>query len=153
MSWPGAGAIVTADDLPVRTGVRLRRAANQSVNSASQTNISWDTEDEDTDGFWSSGATVTIPAGLGGLYAITYVPVVDSLTAGTRSFCSVVPTSAVTGGHALTYRNLFDNQEDRGCVGIVLPLLAADTFVCDVFHSHGSARNVTAHLSCYRIGD
>lgn len=142
----------TVDSLGSRTGVRLRRAAAQSVADATQTDISWDTEDEDTDAFWSSGATVTIPTGLGGIYAITYVPVVASLTAGSRAFGSIVPSSSITGGHASIYRALFDSQEDRCTVAVVLPLLAGDSFTCNIFHSQGASRDVTAHLSCYRIG-
>jgi hypothetical protein len=52
-----------------RTCARLRRAANQSVATATTTDISWDTEDQDTDGFITApGTTLTVPANLGGLY-------------------------------------------------------------------------------------
>lgn len=50
-------------------GVRLRRAANQSATGSASTTISWDTEDADLGGFWTSGTDVTIPAACAGTYA------------------------------------------------------------------------------------
>lgn len=66
--WTGAGwAVITG-----RTGGSWRRVAFQSIPNTTPTAISWDTEDADTDGFLSpSSTTATIPAGLGGVYAVT----------------------------------------------------------------------------------
>ena len=51
-----------AASLFTRRGCRIRRAATQTLNNATLTTISYDTEDEDTDAlFPSSGTTITIP--------------------------------------------------------------------------------------------
>jgi hypothetical protein len=52
--------------------VRLRRAAAVALGAGEAT-ITWDTEDADAAGFWSSGTTLTVPSGGGGLYIITVV--------------------------------------------------------------------------------
>jgi len=55
-----------------RTGCRLTRASNQNIPNSGDTAILWDTEASDSDNFYpGSGGTITIPAGLGGLYLAT----------------------------------------------------------------------------------
>jgi hypothetical protein len=151
---PVAGDKVRASDILVRTGCRLRRAASQSINSGSSTAISWDTEDEDTDGYIAvTGTTVTIPTGLGGLYAITaHVNGVISEGGGTRSFIDIDMTSTLTGMPDL-FRNPAEwEAEDMYDIAITVPLLEGDSFVVHCFHNTGSAVNHTGWLSCYRIG-
>ncbi len=145
---PLAGQVVRASHLQDRFGVTLRRVAVQSVASGgSPSSISWDTQDEDTDGFWSAGATVTIPAGGGGIYAVTFRAV--ALVAN-RAFMQVVPTSGITGTPA-EFRTALDVQEDRGFCSLLVPLEAADTFVCQVFHTTGANVDFTCWLACYRV--
>jgi hypothetical protein len=66
---------VTQLKLATLPELRLRRDAFQSVPGQSGpttlTAISWDTEDADTNGFWSTGEQITIPTGLGGVYSIS----------------------------------------------------------------------------------
>lgn len=51
--------------------VKVRRVATQTINSGTNTLISFDTEDADDNGFFpSSGTTLTVPTGAGGLYVI-----------------------------------------------------------------------------------
>lgn len=138
--------------LETRHGVKLH-TASQAVVSSTPTNIAWATEDEDTDAYHvAASATVTIPAGLGGIYAITYGVLVTNLSASTRQMGSIVVTSAVSGGHLDIYRDRTDVLDERLVVSVTLPLLAADSFTCDMFHTEGANRNATAHLSCYRVG-
>lgn len=47
----------------VFSGTRVSRAATQSIPTATDTAISFDTEVYDHGGWWSSGTTVTVPAG------------------------------------------------------------------------------------------
>lgn len=133
-----------------RCGGRWRRAAAQSVaTGGSTTAITWDTEDEDTDGMWSSGTTITIPSGLGGLWLITF-QCVAGVTG--RSYMQITPTSAVTGVPA-EFRAPIDPAEDRGFVTALVPLNAGDSFTCGVFHSTGAGVNFTAWVSAFRYGD
>lgn len=148
---PLAGAFVRASDIPGGVGCRLRRAANQSINTATQTAISWDTEDQDPNGFIAvTATTVTIPTGLDGLYAISFVAVGASVPAN-RFTVRITPTSGITG-MPVTFQAVGAGTEDRLVVAPTIPLLAADTFVCQVFHTNGSAINFTAWLACYRMG-
>lgn len=142
-----AGSRARAADVLARKGVTLRRTANQSVNNTTDTAISWDTEDEDLGGFWSSGTTVTIPTGLDGIYVITFRA---SANVSGRSYGQITPTSAITGT-PVDFRAVMDPVEDRALPVASLRLAAADTFTCNVFHTTGGAANFTAWLSCYRI--
>lgn len=45
------------------SAVQVRRAASQAITTATETAISFDTENLDFGGWWSSGTTVTVPAG------------------------------------------------------------------------------------------
>jgi hypothetical protein len=148
---PSAGDRIRASDILVRRGVRVRRAAVQSIASGSPTAISWDTEDEDLGGFITvTSTTVTIPTGLGGIYAITFRAVGTTLTG--RGFVEIQPTSAITG-MPTEFRNFMDtSNEDRAEVAISIPLLAGDSFVCNVIHGSGANRDFTAWLACYRTG-
>jgi hypothetical protein len=61
-SGGGSGALV---------GCRIRRAATQLISNNVNTEFTFDTEDADTNGFFvAPSTTVTIPAGLGGLYLV-----------------------------------------------------------------------------------
>jgi hypothetical protein len=151
---PGA-PIDAADILAAiaRTGCKLRNPS-QSIVTATQTDISWTIEDEDTNAFHVGGtaSAVVIPTGFAGLYSITYGGLLTGLTVGTRVFGSINIITAVTGGHLDQYRDRTDFNEDRYQVGITVPLLDGDSFTCNVFHSQGANLPVSAFLSCYRVG-
>jgi hypothetical protein len=147
---PNAGDLIRASDNLVRVGCRVRRVATQSITTATQTNMSWDTEDEDIGDFISvTSTTITIPAGYDGIYAIT-AWVTGAFTAG-RAFIEITVTSALTGTPSTT-RHYMDAAEDRGLNSITLALQAGDSFTVGVFHSTGSSVNFTGWCSCYRLG-
>lgn len=135
--------------ITTRRGCRLRRAS-QSIANATTVAINWDTEDQDTNGYiTATSTTITIPTGLGGLYAITFNSVIAAVAG--RCFVEIVPTSTITG-MPTEFRNYMDVDERRAEVAVTIPLNAADTFVCNVFHTNGSAQTATSWLSCYRVG-
>jgi hypothetical protein len=150
---PLAGELVRASDIGGDIGCRLRRVAVQSVSSGVQTAISWDTEDQDTSGFiTTTDTTVTVPAGLGGLYAVTAFASSSPTALAGRCFIEVAPTTTITGTpNPLRLAVATNGTDARYLLGIVLPLNAADSFVVNVFHTIGAATNHTAWLSCYRI--
>ena len=45
------------------SGVQVRRAATQAITTATETDVSFDTETLDFGGWWASGTTITVPAG------------------------------------------------------------------------------------------
>lgn len=56
---------------PRRVGVWLGKAASQSIGSNAVTSVAWDTEHSDAYGFHPAGsASIIVPGGLDGLYAI-----------------------------------------------------------------------------------
>jgi hypothetical protein len=135
--------------LASRTGCRLRRAATQSVANSTSVTISWDTEDEDTGAFITvTGTTVTIPTGLGGLYAITFHAV--GVTTTGRLVNWIEPTSGIAGTPA-QLRAVSSGADTFVTLGVTIPLLAGDSFISRVFHTNGAAANFTAWQSCYRV--
>lgn len=136
----GAGALV-----PGRRGCKLSRAASLSVLSTSWTVIPWDTETQDTDNYHAAGSsTVTIPAGLGGIYVVA---------------CRI----SVDGGAVLTGRSFLDltiagtiyravaTGEGIVTVSAVAALAAGNTISANVYHSTGSARGITGSLELYLL--
>ena len=83
-------------ELPPRVGVLATRATNLSIpNSGAFTDITLTAESQDTSGFFApTSATITIPAGLGGVYGVTgqIVWATSDLTLSTLRF-------VVTGSH------------------------------------------------------
>jgi hypothetical protein len=51
--------------------VRLRRTTGVSIAPGFSTDVTWDTEDSDPWGFWSSGSNLTVPSGAAGTYLVT----------------------------------------------------------------------------------
>ncbi len=149
---PLAGQFVRAGDVPTKTGCRLRRVANQLVSNITDTAISWDTEDDDPLGFITiTSPTVTIPAGLDGVYAITAFALSATTLAG-RCFIDVVVTTAIVGTPVNLRVTISTVASDlRYLNAVTIPLLAADSFQVHLFHTIGVATNHTAWLSCYRV--
>lgn len=130
--------------------LRLRRAANQSISNNTVTNISWDTEDADVDGFIAVTATdITIPSGMGGLYAFS----IDANFSGvTGTLGSYVDFNNTT--RSVIYRNNGDNgasDDKMSCSGVML-CNAADVIRCRVFQTSGGSLNLTARLEMWLLG-
>lgn len=134
-----------------RTGCVLQRAAVQSINDATETTVSWDSEVTDSDGFITApSGTITIPSGLGGLYAVT---------ARTDWSSNVLAAYNGTAFMKLTAGGIIWNQDLRGgasacTVLLSLPavrLAAGQTAVLSVYQSSGGARNVTGYLEMWRL--
>ncbi len=138
-----AGQVITADDFNPyvrRIGCHLRRAANQTLPDASLTTISWDTEVEDTDGFWSSGTTITVP--FTGIYSITVLSVAGATASG-RSF------TEITAG-SYNPRSYYGNggETTNSCTASV-PLSASDTITAALYSDMASASTLTARIFVY----
>lgn len=149
---PLAGEYVRAGDVGGDVGCRLRRVAAQSITSGNQIGISWDTEDADTDLFITvTSTTITIPTGLGGLYAVTAEGLWAAAPATGRNLIIVNPgTSGLTGIPA-EFRNSHAATETQISQAITIPMLEGDTFTIDVFQTSGGPINITGWMSCYRI--
>lgn len=138
-----------ATALSTRRSMRVSRAA-QLVGSGTVTILGYDTLLEDTHDFIAPLPTNTfvVPAGQGGVYAVT-VNVIAAFTG--RTFLEVVPTSTLPGTPA-QLRQALTPAEGRGvCAVPSLPLDDGDSFVCQFFHSTGAALNVASWLSVVRV--
>jgi len=125
---------------PVRAGGSWSRTSGQSVGSGSQTTITWTTEGLDTHGFLTpTSGTVTIPAGMGGLYAIT-AGLDAAAPLGGRCYAQIT-----AGGQI--FRGPFTSPgEDRVAVAVTLPLAAGDTVSVAMYHASGSTISFTGAL-------
>lgn len=63
-----------------RAGVRLTRAAAQTVLTGANDSIIWTAEVLDLDGWWASGTDITVPAGHGGWYHVKFKTVSSNAT-------------------------------------------------------------------------
>ena len=125
---------------PVRAGGSWSRTSGQSVGSGSQTTITWTTEGLDTHGFLTpTSGTVTIPAGMGGLYAIT-AQLDGSAPLGGRCYAQITAAGRI-------YRTPFTSPgEDLVSVSATVPLAAGDTVSVAMYHASGSTISFTGAL-------
>ena len=146
---PNAGDVIYIAD-HARMGCELRRAAAQTLPDATDTVTSWDTEVEDTHNLWTSGTTVTIPTGGGGLWAITY-GIVTTAVSTARSLMFIAPSASIwsSGG---SLRNSFGADEDTSTVSATIPLVAGVTLTFSANVNMAGAATFFSRLSCYRVG-
>ena len=130
---------------PVRAGGSWSRTSGQSVGSGSQTTITWTTEGLDTHGFLTpTSGTVTIPTGMGGLYAITVA--LDAAAAlGGRCYAQITAAGRI-------YRTPFTSPgEDLVSVSATVPLASGDTISVAMYHASGSTIAFKGALDVYRV--
>ena len=127
-----------------RHGGKWRRAAVLSIPLSTVFTVTMDTEDSDTDGYGTATSTTfTIPAGLGGIHAIT----ATVAWAGTPTGNNFIRLTI--GG--ITY-DMSGNTISQSIGGtITVPLNAADTIVMQVWQTSAGAMNATAMLMINRI--
>lgn len=161
----GSGLSLSAGSLTVSGsgaahGCRVYNNTTQSINSATDTLLTFNSEDDDTDAYHSvSSATsrITIPAGLGGLYDVMASVGFDANATGARFVRFLVNGAATNGGEisakgVVTYTN-------NVMVGTHLRLTAGDYVEVNVYQdsgaplNSGSATNFAMNcFSAYLIG-
>lgn len=131
-----------------RTGCQMRRSAAQTISNNTSTAVGWDVEDFDSDGFASTGSgTVTIPTGLGGLYAINcYHQWGSALTTSGRQFI------LTAGSQSRSYVADGAVGSTEQSVQATIRLEAGDSFDYRVHQQSGGNLNVTAaKLELWRL--
>lgn len=134
-----------------RTGGMWRRAANQSINDVAVTDISWDAEDFDSDGYLTpTSATFTIPSGFGGLYniAVAMVPQFSASVSAANFYLNVNGTVVwmlPLGGDSTTSGSVSHSFSLTDW-----PLTAGDACKIQFIHNSGSARNYRSSLKVFR---
>lgn len=138
--------------VPVRHGCDLSKAAVQSISDSTTTALQFDTETEDTDGYHDNSTQntrVTIPSGLGGMYAIVAQVDWGSSSTGKRVLdvrvngTTFINSSSITPSAA----DATPNHE----VMALCPLVAGDYVEITSFQNSGGSRNATAKARFYLV--
>lgn len=127
----------------VMCGGVWRRVANQSMALGANL-MTVDTEDSDSDGFWSSGTTFTVPTGKGGVYEVS-------------GWISGSPTPShayiVVGG--VTYygptTSVGTISLQTSVVTVAVPLAQAATIQLGVYNGGVGADNYTGFMRIRRV--
>lgn len=137
-----------------RLGWHVTRNAVQSIPTGlvTPTNISWDTEIQDTPAnFTPPSTTLTIPSGGDGLWFITAQ--LNYATSGVTY--GVAIAQVVAGG--ITFRA--NDSDDVNmpaapalCLTVVVPLVATNTIIVSTLHNSGVNRDITGRLLAYKVG-
>lgn len=152
-----AGQILTAADLNSALNAAARHGVHMDIVQAFTTDAtltalgsaaSW-TESGDTDGFGTTGATVspiTIPSGMDGVYVITATGVFSVGCTG-RSFLEIF------GSPGLLSRSSLATSEDSISTATVRVLAAGSTIGVRHFFTKGNAtsRTCTLGLDLWRV--
>lgn len=134
---------------PTLGRVLVRKVAAQSATNNSPTLISWDTEDLDRDGFISvPSATLTVPAGLGGVYAV----IAKTLWTAGPDPSQLEIDFEVNSTIYSAWSGLFVPGQWQ-IASAVLALPAATNFNVLVTQQTGGALNFTASLDMYRLSN
>lgn len=126
-------------------GCRVYRSTAQSINNATLTALSWDTEVHDSDTCWASGDATKLYAPLDGYY----------MAGGSAGFAAAQVTAAArlflgVRANGTSYLGSNENHTISGkdaTVGVCTGMfwLAAGEYVeIVVYHDIGSAKNITA---------
>lgn len=140
-----------------RTGVVLRNATNQAIAANTVTPITWDTEDYDSDAYWSTGATITIPAGLGGTYMATFTqqwaadPSTTWSTNIVVNFASASVYAITAGPSSNANANMNFNSKFQTGVSGMLTLAAGDTVRGYCYQNSLASINTLNKLSLYYL--
>lgn len=132
-------AAFTSRYVPIAGGVLLTDAAQSSATTAT-TDITWGTEVSDPDGWISGGiATLTVPAGKGGRYSVTFHSI-SNLSPGSASACCYINGTP-------SYVNLFAGIfADVVNISFIRTLVAGDTLKFAVYQTSGASRDFTSRL-------
>lgn len=126
-------------------GVSLYKSANQSINDATATNISFDSEDYDTNTFHdntTNNERITIPSGQGGKYLLTGSIYWAGGDGGTRA------TWIYKNASTLLYQSravpsASGGQDVSTNFAVVVDLVATDYVYIKGYQTRGSALNAT----------
>jgi hypothetical protein len=160
---PAADLNVLGDDIEylygvsqgvTASGVQVSRSSNQAVSSGSHAYVSFEAEAFDFGGWWSSGTTITVPAG--------------AIPAGFTTILLQVAVNAKFASNGTGIRRIevhkngasFGSWQVSAISGdqtdLILPewttVAAGDTIKLDVYQTSGSSLNLTeARMTVMRV--
>lgn len=120
-------------------GATLARVANQTIGAATLTAVTFDTEVDDSDAFATvPGTGVTIPTGLGGVYACTF-----------KASVGASGTVRLTVDGTQAFDSFASSWSGSATVTIVIGIGAGATVVPSVYVPAGG--NITARFDCFMV--
>lgn len=139
-----------------RIGATATATAWSVASGAASRTVSFDAETYDSDGFITPASTdVTIPTGLGGLYALS-INIQWDTDPGASTWTLLRVNS---GGQNYSwrsdttlFRSGFSTTDFFTGVSAVAPLAAGDVVQAQVTQTSGVAININARLTVYRVG-
>lgn len=142
-SWLALGALVQAADFFPRHGCSVRLVTPQTLPDAAFTPVVWDTEDADFGGLITvPSATLTIPAGLSGVWSISTFIIAAAAPTG-LGFVNI----RINGAEVA--RSPF--ADNVAAVTMVFPLSPGNTISIDVYRDGAAASTMTGSLFVYRV--
>jgi hypothetical protein len=139
-----------------RTGCSVTATAFSIASGASSRNITYDAETFDSDGFFTpSGTNITIPTGLGGLYALSLTITWDTdpgASTWTLIRCLSGSTNYAWRSDTTLFRSAFGTTDYFTGVSAIVPLAAGDVLSCSCTQSSGVAININSLFTAYRVG-
>jgi len=132
----------------------IRRVAAQSISSGSETLISWDTEDSDVSGYWTSGTPtrIIVPADKAGKFIFTCSWVIGSFGDEQESQLLLNHYNS-SDTLQRSYSRPVGNQEEVGTNSPEIALAVADYVTASYYQTTGGSRNFTGRLEMIRLGD
>lgn len=138
-----------------RTGTTLRStAASNIIGNLAQTTMTIQTEDYDSDGFIAvPSSTVTIPAGLGGLYSVSFCGVFGVNPGSSAIFWAQITRSGTVYSYTGTAPGNSSGMPGNYSLGgtALVSLSVGDTIQFRVFHAQGGNVQVGGIYDIYRI--
>lgn len=138
-------------DVTTRIGVSLD-ATTLSVSPSSTPTFSWVAEVVDTSSYITvPSTTITIPAGLGSIYAITVRGAWASAFTEDRSLFITAGGISYPIALATPIAGLGGSLVQNWAASITVPVDAAGTVEVRIAHSNAGAQSTSAHLDMYRV--
>lgn len=135
------------------SGTKVNRGSNQSISNATATDISFTAEIFDFGGWWSSGTTVTVPAGAIPAGYTTIVLEVVGKAFYTSNATGYRRLAVLKNGASFAQTTAGSNATDSTDVNLTdfVEVEAGDDITMQVTQTSGGALNVTANLIVVRF--
>lgn len=128
----------------------VKLASNQSISSGTNTKITWDTEEWDTDSAFASNK-FTVPSGKAGKYHFSGIVIVRNIDDGEISSLRVHINGSDSANGLNHYRFNYQGAATDTMtflpISVDVDLAAGDYVELYIYHNEGSAQNVDAGYS------
>jgi hypothetical protein len=132
---------VVGDNTP-SFSVRITETNEVSISNGAYTQMTYDTEEWDTDSAWASN-TFTVPSGEDGKYLFTYTTCLGLLDDDESYHSHIRVNDGPNYSTWNVFRSSHDNEDAVMCSANIINLTAGQTVKAYIYHGHGSALYAT----------